>query len=215
MASLSPKTPPDGNIRTTHAGIARILSPTLRSNEEIIAEMGDIALPAYAFNLLEDFDCIHDKIPLRPDSSSLGRSSSPFIVTPSDWEYSRRDSSIVSPRRTATVRIPDRHLADALLSSPETGGVPRKRGQTHKVTLDPALFKDDSRSDKFGEVAPTHLPAGEEGKKPKGLLGRKTSVVFSIVSRSSDRRGEAAPSTPRKNLASIVKKRISTINRFR
>jgi hypothetical protein len=218
-SSLSPKTLPDDNFGTTHDGVALILSPILRSNEEIIAEMGDIALPAYAFNLLEDLDYIHDKIRLRPDSSSLYRSSSPFLVTPSDWEYPPRDPSIVSPRRTATVRIPDRHLADALLSSPETESTPRKRRLIHKVSLDPAFFKDDSRSDKLGEVAPPRrslqVPGEEGGRKPKGLLKRKTSVVISIVSRGSDKRGEPTPSTPRKNIASMVKRRIATVNKFR
>lgn len=218
MSSLSPRTLPDDNISFTHDGIARILSPTLRSDEEIIAEMGDIALPAYALNLLDDLDYIHDKIPLQPETSSIDRSSSPLLVTPSDWEYSRRDSSVVSPRRTPTIRISDRHLADALLSSPGTESTPRKRGLTHKVSLDPAFFKDDSRSDKLGEVAPTRhsiqVPAEEEGRKPKGLK-KKSSIVFSIVSRSTERRGEAAQSTPRKNIASMVKRRISTINRFR
>ena len=213
-SSLSPKTLPDDNI-----GIALILSPILRSDEEIIAEMGDIALPAYAFNLLDDFDDIHDKIPLQSEPSSLTRTSSPLLITPSDWEYPRRDSSFASPRRTATVRIPDRHLADALLSSPETESTPRKRGLTHKVSLDPALFKDDSRLEKFGEVAPmrrsVHVTVEEEMKKPKGLLRKKSSVVFSIVSKGPDRGGESAPSTPRKNIAAMVKRRMSTINRFR
>ena len=218
-SSFSPKTLPDDNIRTTHDGIARILSPILRSDEEIIAEMGDIPLPTYALNLLEDLDYIHDKVPFRPESSSFGRSSSPFLVTPSDWEYSRRDSSVVSPRRTATIRIPDRHLADALLSSPETESVPRKRGLTHKVSLDPALFKDDSRSDKVGEFTPmgrsAHVPGEEEGKKPQGLLKKKSSVMFSMVSRSPDRRGDTTPSTPRKNIASMVKRRMSSISKLR
>ena len=218
-SSLSPKTLPDDNFGTTHDGVALILSPILRSHEEIIAEMGDIALPAYAFNLLDDLDYIHDKIPLRPGSTSLDLSSSPLLITPSDWEYHRRDSSIVSPRRTATVRIPDRLLADALLSSPETENIPRKRGHMHQVSLDPALFKGDSRSDKLGEVTPArrsvHLFGEEERKKPKGLLKKKSSVVFSMVSRSSDKRRDTAPSTPRKNIASMVKRRISTINRFR
>lgn len=221
-SSLSPKTPSDDNIRTTDDGVALILPPVLRSHEEIVAEMGDIALPAYALNLLEDLDYIHDRIPLQQESSFLGRSSSPFLVTPSDWEYPRRDSSsVVSPRRTATVRIPDRHLADALLSSTGTEPTPRRRGIMHKVSLDPALFKDDSRSDKIGDVGPmrhsVHVPAEEEGKRPKGHLKKKSSIVFSVVPRSSDRRGETPPSTPRKNIASMVKRRISTmtINRFR
>lgn len=218
-SSLSPKTLPDDNMGTTYKGIALILSPILRSNEEIIAEMEDIALPAYAFNLLEDFDSIHDKIPLRPGSLSLERSSSPLIVTPSDWEYPSQDPSIVSPRRTATVRIPDRRLADELLSSPETQRNPRKRGLIHKVSLDPALFKDDSRSDKLGEDAPprrsVHVPGEEEGREPKEIPKRKTSVVFSIVSRGPHRRGQSTPSAPRQNIASMVKRRITTINGFR
>jgi len=209
-SELSPKTLPDDNMGVTHDGVALILSPTLRSEEEIVAEMGDITLPAYALNLLEDLDYIHDKIPLRPD-----RSPSPLLVTPSDWEYPRRNSLVASPRRTATVRIPDRHLADALLTSPETESTPRRRGRTHKVSLDPAFFKDDSRSDKLGEVAPTrhslHVPT-EEGKKPKGLLRKKSSAVFSLVSRGSDR---TTTPTPRKNIASMVKRRMTAINRFR
>ena len=204
-SEFSPKTLPDDNMGTTHDGIALILSPTLRSEEEIIAEMGDITLPAYALNLLEDLDYIHDKIPLR-------RSPSPLLVTPSDWEHPRRNSSVKSPRRTATVRIPDRHLADALLTSPETGGTPRGRGRTHKVSLDPALFKDDSRSDKLGEVVPTrhssHVPT-EEGRKPRGLLRKKSSAMFSKIS------NRTTTPTPRKNIASVVKRHMSAINRFR
>ena len=219
-SSLSPKTLPDDNMGATHNGIALILSPILRPEEEIIAEMGDITLPAYALNLLEDLDYIHDKIPLRPDSSRVDGSPSPLLITPLDWEYPPRDPSFVSPMRTATIRIPDRHLADALLSSPGTESTPRKRGRTHKVSLDPALFKDDSGSDKLGDAAPmrhsTHVSGTEEEeRKPKGLLGRKSSVVFSIVSRNSDRRGETAPSTPRKKIASMVKKRMPSITRFR
>jgi len=204
-SEFSPKTLPDDNMGTTHDGIALILSPTLRSEEEIIAEMGDITLPAYALNLLEDLDYIHDKIPLR-------RSPSPLLVTPSDWEHPRRNSSVKSPRRTATVRIPDRHLADALLTSPETGGTPRGRGRTHKVSLDPALFKDDSRSDKLGEVVPTrhssHVPT-EEGRKPRGLLRKKSSAMFPKIS------NRTTTPTPRKNIASVVKRHMSAINRFR
>ena len=218
-SSLSPKTLPDDNIAIAHDGIALILSPILRSDEEIIAEMGDIALPAYTFNLLDDLDYIHDKIPLRPDSSHVDGSSSPFLVTPSDWDYPRRDSSVRFPRRTVTVRIPDRDLADALLSSPETERVPRKREVRRKVSLDPALFSDESKSDKLGEVAPTRrsiqVHAEEEGKKPKGLLKRKSSAVFSMALRSSDKRGDTAPSKPRKNIASMVKMRISPISGFR
>lgn len=217
-SGLSPRTLSDDNIGTTHDGIALILSPALRPAEEIIAEMGDIPLPAYALNLLEDFDYVHDKVPPRPESSRLDGSSSLLFITPLDWEYPPRDPSFVSPRRTATVRIPDRRLADALLSSPETERSPRKRGHAHKVSLDPAFFKDDSRSEKLGEAAPirhsAHITA-EEGRTPMGLLKRKSSAMFSIVSKTPDRRGETAPSTPRKNIASLVKRRMPSINRFR
>ena len=226
---LSPKTPPEGCIGTVHDGIALILPSThgciLRSDEEIIAELGDITLPAYALNLLEDLDYIHDTIPLRPGALPLDqslfseKSSSALLVTPSDWESTRGDSSIASPRRTATIRVPDRRLADALLTSPEIETSPRRRGRAHKVSLDPALFRDDSKSDKLGEVAPMRysigVPTEEEGRKPKGLLRKKSSAVFSAISRNSDRRGVTPASTPRKNIASIVKRRISAINRFR
>lgn len=217
VSGLSPRTISDENIGTMHDGIALILSPALRPAEDIIAEMGDIPLPAYALNLLEDFDYVHDKVPPRPESSRLDGSSSLLFITPLDWEYPPRDPSFVSPRRTATVRIPDRRLADALLSSPETEGSPRKRGHAHKVSLDPAFFKDDSRSEKLGEAAPTrhstHITA-EEGRKPMGLLKRKSSAMFSMVSKTPDRR-ETAPSTPRKNIVSLVKRRMPSINRFR
>lgn len=226
-SDLSPKTLPDDNMGTTQDGIALIL-PTahgypIRSDEEIIAGMEDITLPAYALNLLENLDYIHDTIPLRPGSSPLDRtlfsekSSSALFVTPSDWGSG--DSSVVSPRRTATIRIPDRHLADALLTAPETEGSSRRGGRAHKVSLDPAFFKDDSRSDELGEVAPTqhsaHVPPEEGGRKPRGLLRKKSSAVFSAVSRSSDRRGETSTSTSRETIASMVKRRISAINKFR
>ena len=222
-SDLSPKTLPDDSMGATQGGIALILSPTLRPEEEIVAEMGDITLPAYALNLLEDLDYIHDKIPLRPESSSLDRSPfsdtpSPLFVTSSDWDYPRRNSSVTSPRRTATIRIPDRHLADALLTSSETENTPRRRGLTHKVSLDPALFKDDSKSDKLGEVAPirhsVHVST-EERRKPRGLLRKKSSGVLSLVSRSSDRREETTTPAPRKNIAAMVRRRMSAINRFR
>jgi len=227
-SNLSPKTLPD-SIGAMHDGIALILPSThgctLRSNEEIIAEMGDITLPAYALNLLEDLDYIHDTIPLRPGALPLDqvllseKSSSALLVTPSDWEFTRRDSSVLSPRRTATLRVPDRRLADALLMGPETETSPRRRGRAHKVSLDPAFFKDDSGSDKLGDVAPIrhseHVPAEEEGRKPRGLLRKKSSAVFSAVSKASDRRGETPASTPRKNIASMVKRRMSAMNRFR
>ena len=227
-SDLSPKTLPD-SIGAMHDGIALILPSTygftLRSNEEIIAEMGDISLPAYALNLLEDLDYIHDTIPLRPGTLPLDqalfseKSSSALLVTPSDWEYTHRDSSVASPRRTATVRVPDRRLADALLTSPEIQTSPRRRGRAHKVSLDPAFFKDDSNSDKLGDSAPIRhseqAPEEEEGRKPRGLLRKKSSVVFSGILRDSDRRGEATAAAPRKNIASMVKKRMSSINRFR
>ena len=221
-SGLSPKTLPDDSIDTTHGGIALILSPILRSEEEIIAEIGDITLPAYALNLLEDLDYIHDKIPLRPESldrSLFSDTPSPLFVTPSDWDYPHRNSLVASPRRTATIRIPDRHLADTLLTSSETESTPRRRGRTHKVNLDPALFKVDSKLDKLEETAPTrhtvHVSAEEERRKPRGLLRKKSSGVFSLVSRSSDRRDETTTSTPRKNIASMVKRHMSAINRFR
>ena len=216
-SDLAPETLPDDDMGATHDGIALILSPTLRSEQEIIAEMGEITLPAYALNLLEDLDYIHDKIPLRSESSTPGRStfsrpSSPFLVSPPDWDYPR---SVTSPGRTATVRIPDRRLADALLSSPGAESASRRRGRTHKVSLDPALFKVDSKSDKVGGVAPTrhsvHV-AEEERRKPMNLLRKKSSGVFSLVSR---RREETATPTPRKNIASMVKNRMSAINKFR
>ena len=227
-SGLSLKTLPDDDMGVTHDGTALILSPThgstLRSNEEIIAEMGDITIPAYALNLLEDLDFIHDTIPLRPGSSPLDqpstseKSPSPLFITPSDWESPLRNPSADLPRRTTTIRIPDRHLADALLTSPETEGSSRRRARAHKVSLDPALFRDDPKSDKLGEAAPIlRHSTEEEGRKPKGLLRKKSSGVFSVVSRGSDRRGETSTptSTPRKNIASMVKKRMSAINRFR
>jgi hypothetical protein len=208
----------------THDGIALILPPThgclLRSDEEIVAEMGDITLPAYALNLLEDLDYIHDTIPLRDQSLLSGTPSSPLFIPPPSWEILPREpvNLATSPRRTATVRIPDRDLADALLTSPETEGVPSKRGRAQKVSLDPALFKDDSKSDKLGEVVPmrhsVHVPAEEE-RKPRGLLRRKSSAMFSMTSRNSNRRGETPTSTPRKNIASVVKSRMSAIKKFR
>jgi hypothetical protein len=218
-SALSPKTIPDDILGATHNGIARILSPILRSEEEIIAEMGEITLPAYAWDLLEDLDYVLDKVPLQSSSSRFDGSPSPLLVTPLDWEYPPREPSIVSPLRTATVRIPDRRLADALLSSPESETTPQKRERTHKVSLDPAFFKDDSRSDKLGEAAPIrhsiHVAIEEEERKPRGLLKRKSFVTFSRVSRSSDRRVESVPSTPRKNIVSMVKMRMPSISRFR
>ena len=224
-SDLSPKTLPDGSVGATHDGIALILSPTLRSEEEIIAEMGDITLPTYALNLLEDLDYIHDKIPLRQESPALDRSpfseasSSPLLITQSDWECPRPNPPIALPRRTTSVRIPDRHLADTLLTSPETGSTPGRRKRTHKVSLDPAFFKDDSNSDKLEGVAPirhsVYVSAEGERRKPRGLLKKKSSGVFSSVSKSSDRREETTTSTPRKNIASVVKKRIFAMNKFR
>jgi hypothetical protein len=88
----------------THDGIALILSPTLRSEEEIIAEMGDITLPAYALNLLEDLDYIHDKIPLRAESSSLDRPH--FLIHPHHF-------SSPHPTGNTHVEIPQsRHLEE-------------------------------------------------------------------------------------------------------
>ena len=212
-SSYSPKTPSDDDMGTTYVGIAIILSPVLRSEEEIIAEMEDVMLPAYVLHLLEDLDDI------RPGSLLLDGSPSPLIVGPKDWDYPPRDSPIPSPTRTATIRIPDRNLADALLTSPEIEVVPRKRGRAHRVCLDPTFFKDDSTSEKLGEVAPirhsVHVPAEEEEKKPMSPLKKKSSTVFSIVSRTPSRRGETTPPTPRKNIASLVKRRMSSISRFR
>ena len=222
-SELSPKTLSDNSMGTTHEGIALILPPTLRSEEEIVAEMGDITVPTYALNLLEDLDYIHDKIPLRPGSSALDRSSlpdtpSPLLVAPSDWDYQHRNSLVASPRRTTIVRIPDRRLADTLLAPPEIESVPHPRGRTHKVILDPALFKDDPKSDKLGEVAPmrhsVHVSTEEERRKPRTLLKKKSSGVLSLVSRSSDRREETTTPTPRKNIVSMVKRHMSAI-RFR
>ena len=221
-SDLSPKTLPDENMGATHDGIAVILSPTLRSEEEIVAEMGDITLPAYALNLLEDLDYIHDKIPLLQESSSLDRSQlpdtpSPLFVAPPDWDYPRRNSLFGSTRRTATVRIPDRHLADALLTSSETESTPRRRGLTHKVSLGPALFKDDSKSDKLGEVTSirhsVHVSAVEERGKPRGLLRKKSSGML-LVPRSSDRKEETTISTPRRGIVSVVRRRMSAISIF-
>lgn len=229
-SDFSLKTLPDDDIGTTHEGIAVILSPThgstLRSDEEIIAEMGDITIPAYALNLLEDLDYIHDTISLRPESSPFNRppfsekSPSPLFITPSDWESPRQNPPGALPSRTTTIRIPDRHLADALLTSPEIDGSSRRPRRAHKVSLDPALFGDEPKSDKLGDVAPilrhsVQVPTEEEGRKQRGLLRKKSSGVFSMVSKSSDRRGETPTSTPRKNIASMVKKRMSAINRFR
>ena len=219
-SDLSSETLPDDDMGPAHDGIALILSQSLRSEEDIIAEMGDITLPAYALNLLEDLDYIHDKIPLRTESSTPGRSSlsrppSPLLVASPDWDYPR---SAASPGRTATVRIPDRRLADALLSSPGTESASRRRERTHKVSLDPNLFKDDSKSDKVGEVTPTRHSVQvteEERRKPINPLRKKSSGVFSLVSRNSGRREEAATSSPRKNIASMVKNRMSAINKFR
>ncbi|KAF9647888.1 hypothetical protein BDM02DRAFT_2481532 [Thelephora ganbajun] len=224
MSGLSPKTPPDDNMGVTHDGTVLIHSPILRSEEEIIAEMGDITLPAYALNLLEDLDYIHDKIPLHPESSTRDRSlflgtPSPLIVTPTDWDYPGRSFTVASPGRTAMVRIPDRHLADTLLTSAEIETIPRRRGRTQKVSLDPALFKDGTKSDKLGEVAPIrhslHVASGEEERKPRSLLKKKSSAVFSLVTRNSGRRAETTTPTPRKNIASMVKRRMSAMGRFR
>lgn len=224
-SDLSPKTLDDG-MGITHDGIALIHSPILRSEEEIIAEMGDIHLPAYALDLLEDLDYIHDKIPLRPGSTALDRSlfpdafSSALLITPSDWDYQQPSPQFASPKRTATVRIPDRRLADALLTSQGTNGTPRRRTHSHKVSLDPAFLKDDSGSDKLGDVAPlqhsAHVSVGG-GRRPGVLLKKKSSGVFSLSSRSSDRREATTTSALRKskNIASLVKKRMSAINKFR
>jgi len=220
-SDLSPDTLPDDSVGTTREGIALIHSPILRSEEEIIAEMGDVTLPAYALDLLDDLDYIHDKIPLQPGSPPSDVFSSALLVTSSDWDSPRLGHPITSPGRTATVRIPDRHLADALLTSPETERAPHRRGRSHKVSLDPTIFKDDSKLDKLRDVAPirhsSHVTTEEARRKPRGLLRKKSSGVFSLVSRSSDRREEHAMSThPKsKSIASMVRRRMSAINKFR
>lgn len=224
-SDFSLKTLPD-DLRASHDGVALILPHThgcvLRSEEEIIAEMGDIPLPTYALNLLEDLDYIHDTIPLRPESPPFDRSEkspSPLFITPADWELPSQNPSATLPGKASTIRIPDRHLADSLPTSPETVGSSGRRTRAHRVTLDPASFKDDSDSDKLGGVAPIrhtiHVPIEEEGRRPKGILRKKSSAVFSAASRSSDRREETPTSSPRKNIASMFKRQISAMNRFR
>ena len=226
--NLSPNTLPHDVTGTTHDGIALIHSPILRSKDEITAEIGDISLPAYVSDLLDDLDYIHDKIPLRPGSSALDLSpfsdvfSSALLVTPSDWDYTHPGPAITSPRRTTTVRIPDRRLADVLLTSPEAESTPRRcgRGRSHNVSLDPAIFKDDFKSDKLGDVAPirhsSHVATEEERRKPRRVLRKKSSGVLS-VSGNLDRRGEKATPTTRrsKSIASMIKSRMSAINKFR
>lgn len=83
-------------------GFATIYVPAvLRSKADILADMVEIKLPAYALDLMEDFDDMHDRIPFQ--SSALN----PTSATPATLPPSGRSSiHVPTPHEPTT---PSRH----------------------------------------------------------------------------------------------------------
>ncbi|KAI0663757.1 hypothetical protein C8Q70DRAFT_377441 [Cubamyces menziesii] len=227
-ATTSPPIPPlptrkgDGVVTIEH-------STKLRTRDELLAEVGDVALPEYAVDLLEDLsssnlditlrqivpaDAQEDELPTQ--STSVAPSESPSILT-----FARADTGLFTPPRSP--------FSDRLRTQSDASSTPSLPGSTTPIQSSPnarrrsglipkSPFRQSLHVPKFSSLrlsSPSLVPV-DEAERPRSSMSARaplptldsSSSVNVNAPRAREQRGSAESADSRRRFSVVSFRRL-------
>lgn len=228
VSSLPTLDDSDDELSIIGEGYASIYSPTFfdhRSKADIIAEMEEVTIPAYAMDLLEDLNYIYDEIKLTSElrcaqgnkitfvESRSSTSHDPSTPTEKSIKPKKSSSSFASPTPVSVS-----HTSVPLLAIPETSSTSSIRRHAPAVSMGSFFHKEQENIQDSSLVSRHSLSPATPTPRPRGLLRKKSMasanvLTPTITSPSPNLESDANPVRRRPTIASRIRRPFSMLIR--